>query len=69
MSCSKFRGVLLLVNRDKGKLPPSLRGCHPRQLVDLCTNVVLLLVSRGMWLPISSTRQVVVTGVIWPDHL
>ena len=69
MLCSKFRGVLLLVSRDKGKLPPSLRRCRPRQLVDLRTSVVLPPVSGDMWLPISSTSQVVVTGVTLHDHL
>ena len=69
MSCSKFRGVPLLVSHDKGKLPPSLRRCRPRQLADLRTNVVLLSVSGDMWLPITLVVQVVVTGVILLDHL
>ena len=67
--CSKFQGVLLLVNHDRGKLPPSLERCRPRQLVGLHTNVVHLFVLGDMWLSISSASQVAVTGVIILDHL
>ena len=64
MWCSKFLGVPLLVSHDKGKLPPSLRSCRPRQPADLRTNVVLLSASGDMWLPIFLAVRVVVTGVI-----
>ena len=61
--CLRFPGVLLLVNRDRVKLPPSLRRCHPRQLVSHHTSVVLLFVLGNTWLPIFSVGLVVVIDV------
>ena len=62
-SCLRFPGVLLLVNCDRGKLPPSLRRCRPWQLVSHRTSVVLLFVLGGMWLPIFLVGPVVIIDV------
>ena len=69
MLCLKFLDVPLLASHDKGKLPPSLMRCRPRQPAGLRTNIVLLFASGDMWLPIFLAVWVVVTDVILLDHL